>query len=228
MAVVNETIYIKGDANVEVTRPYATLGDLVQMECANPVVIPKLKTIKVLKFSDSSAKHSHHNNSRTVVSVLKLIECIHEKYPGMNVQNLGEQDIIVTYENQKTASQFIHWLKVVCVVLISFAGSAFSIMAFNNDVDTSKLFDQIYELVVGQASDGFTLLEVTYSIGIVIGILVFFNHFGKKRFSVDPTPMEVEMRLYENDIQTTLVENYSRKGKEIDVGTTDIAGDHRT
>ena len=38
MAVVNETIYIKGDANVEVTKPYATLGDLVQMECANPIV----------------------------------------------------------------------------------------------------------------------------------------------------------------------------------------------
>ena len=68
---------------------------------------------------------------------------------------------------------------------------------------------------------------MTYSIGIIIGILVFFNHFGRKRFSVDPTPMEVEMRLYENDIQTTLVENYSRKGKEVDVGTTDIVRNHR-
>ena len=29
--------------------------------------------------------------------------------------------------------------------------------------------------------------------------------------------MEVEMRLYENDIQTTLVQNYERKKKEIDV-----------
>ena len=228
MAVVNETIYIKGDANVEVTKPYATLGDLVQMECANPIVVPKLKTIKVLKFSETSAKHSHHYNSRTVVSVLKLIECIHEKYPGMSVQNLGAQDIIVTYENQQTAGQFVHWAKVACVVLISFAGSAFSIMAFNNDVDTSKLFDQIYELLMGKASDGFTLLEVTYSIGIIIGILVFFNHFGRKRFSVDPTPMEVEMRLYENDIQTTLVENYSRKGQEVDVGTTNVVNNHRT
>ena len=70
-------------------------------------------------------------------------------------------------------------------------------------------------------------MEVTYSIGIVIGILVFFNHFGRKRFSVDPTPMEVEMRLYENDIQTTLVENYSRKGKEVDVGTTNVVSSHR-
>ena len=50
MAVVNETIYIKGDSNVEVTKPNVTLGDLVQMECANPVVVPKLKTVKVLKF----------------------------------------------------------------------------------------------------------------------------------------------------------------------------------
>ncbi len=29
--------------------------------------------------------------------------------------------------------------------------------------------------------------------------------------------MEVEMRLYENDIQTTLIEDYSRKEKELDV-----------
>jgi len=101
-------------------------------------------------------------------------------------------------------------------------------MAFNNDVDTVKLFSQIYELVTGQKSDGFTVLELTYCIGIIIGILIFFNHFGKKKFTVDPTPMEVEMRLYENDIQTTLIETYSRKGKEQDVGSTNTSGTHRT
>ena len=91
-------------------------------------------------------------------------------------------------------------------------------MAFNNDVGGTKLFDQIYELVMGKQSDGFTVLEVTYSIGLTFGILVFFNHFGKKRFTVDPTPMEVQMRLYENDIQTALVENASRRKEELEVG----------
>ena len=67
-------------------------------------------------------------------------------------------------------------------------------------------------------SDGFTVIELFYSIGIIIGILVFFNHFGKKRFTVDPTPIEVEMRLYENDLQTTLIEDYSRKEQELDAG----------
>ena len=90
-------------------------------------------------------------------------------------------------------------------------------MAFNNDVDVTKLFGQIYELATGVETSGFTVLEVSYSVGVASGILIFFNHFGKKRFTVDPTPMEVQMRLYENDIQTTLVENADRKGEEIDV-----------
>ena len=101
-------------------------------------------------------------------------------------------------------------------------------MAFNNDVDVTKMFSQIYELVTGTKSDGFTMLELTYSIGLIIGILVFFNHFGKKRFSVDPTPIEVEMRLYENDLQTTLIENISRKEKELDVGKGSGSGSYRT
>ena len=68
-------------------------------------------------------------------------------------------------------------------------------MAFNNDVGGTKLFGQIYELVMGKQSDGFTVLEVTYSIGLTFGILVFFNHFGKKRFTVDPRCRCVSMKM---------------------------------
>ena len=163
-----------------------------------------------------------------MISILKIIACIHEKYPGLEVQNLGEQDIIITYEEQKTPGMVWHVIKTVIVVLITFCGAAFSIMAFNNDVSTSRLFSQIYEYVTGDVSDGFTILEVSYSVGITVGILVFFNHFGKKRFTVDPTPMEVQMRLYENDIQTTLVEDASRREQELDVGKSNHISSHRT
>lgn len=149
--------------------------------------------------------------------MLKIIACIHEQYPRLEIQNLGETDIIVTYENQKTPPLLWHILKVVLVSAVIFFGSAFSIMAFNNDVGVTKLFGQIYELIMGKKTDGFSVLEVTYSIGLAIGILIFFNHFGKKRFTVDPTPMEIQMRLYENDIQTTLVENAARQKKELEV-----------
>lgn len=217
------TLYIKGDRDVEVTKQDVTLGDILAVECSDKTVLPKIKTLRIIKFKKPGKQ-------RCVVSVLKIIACIHERYPGIEVQNLGETDIIVTYENQKTPPLAWHILKTIFVVAVTFFGAAFSIMAFNNDVDVTKLFGQIHELVTGQETSGFTILEISYSIGITLGILIFFNHFGKKRFTVDPTPMEIQMRLYENDIQTTLVEDAARKGEELDVGTVgaaDPSGSHR-
>ena len=97
MAVNQDTLYVKGDRNVEVTKREVTLGDLVSMECSNRVILPHLKTMKVLKIPENGEK-------RYVISILKIIACIHEKYPGLEVQNLGETDLIVTYEMQKTPS----------------------------------------------------------------------------------------------------------------------------
>lgn len=205
---------------MEVTKTDVTLGDIVTLECSNKAMIPKLNVLKILKIPENG-RH------RYVISILKIIACIHEKYPGVDIQNMGETDIIVTYEEQKTSGAAMHIVKTIFVALLTFAGSAFAIMAFNNDASVSNLFSQMYEFVMGSKTDGFSIMEVSYSVGITIGILVFFNHFGKRRFTVDPTPLEVQMRVYENDIQTTLVENASRKGAELDVGKADTTGNHR-
>lgn len=218
MSAGNDILYIKGEKNTEVSKLDVTLGDILSMECSNPNVLNRIKPLKILKIQE---KGQH----RFVISILKIIECIHKELPGLDVQNEGEIDLIVTYEKPEQTNIWLHRLKVAWIAGITFLGAAFSIMSFNNDVSTTEMFSQIYEQVVGTTTDGFTILELTYSIGLTIGILVFFNHFGSKRFSVDPTPMEVEMRLYENDIQSTLIEAYSRKEKELDVGKTDRSGD---
>lgn len=213
---MNSTIYLKADKNVEVTKPEVTMGDIFEIACSELKVISKIKDYLLFTFTEDPSK-AKTKKCRRVISILKVISCIHEVYPDAEIENLGESDIIITYENQKTSGAWIHWMKVILVVLITFVGSAFSIMTFNNDVQLTTLFSQIYELQTGRTPDGFSILELTYSLGLVVGILVFFNHFGKKRFSEDPTPIEVEMRLYENNIQTTIVETYSRKGEEIGV-----------
>ncbi len=220
MAANTDTVYLKADRNTEVAKPDVTIGDVMKVECANPAMTARIRTLKLLVFHHTDQK----KQKRVAVSIMKVIALIHEVYPSAEIQNMGETDFIVTYEEQKTPGMLMHVVKTAAVVVVSFFGAAFSIMTFHNDVDVTKLFAQIYQLFTGTSSDGFTILELTYSIGLIIGILVFFNHFGKKRFTADPTPIEVEMRLYENDIQTTLIENYSRKEKELDVGQTDISG----
>lgn len=220
MASENKILYIKGSRDVEVTKPDVTLGDLLSMESTDKLMLAKVRTLKIVRFKKSGRQ-------RCVVSLLKIIACIHGEFPQADIQNLGETDIIVTYEDQKTPAFAWHIIKTVFVAAVAFFGAAFSIMAFNNDVDVTKLFGQIYELMTGQETNGYTVLEIAYSVGVTAGILIFFNHFGKKRFTVDPTPMEIQMRLYENDIQTTLIENSERRGEEIDVGTTDTSGSNR-
>ena len=64
-----------------------------------------------------------------------------------------------------------------------------------------------YETVIG--------LEV--HVGLAVGILLFFNHFASWKITVDPTPIEVEMRLYEENLNKTLIKNGGRKESGIDV-----------
>ena len=147
---------------------------------------------------------------------------------GNGAKNIALLLAAVLKEEQKTKGKAFHILKTAVVSVLVFVGAAFSIMTFNNDVDVPDVFSQVYRFATGTKSDGFTVLEVSYSIGITLGILTFFNHFGKKRFTVDPTPLEVQMRTYENEIQTALIETASRKGEEFDVGKTDPSGNRRS
>ena len=103
----------------------------------------------------------------------------------------------------------------MCV--FTFFGSAFTIMTFNNDVGVGEVFLDFYKQVMGKPSNGFTILEVSYAIGLSLGILIFFNHIGRKKITHDPTPIQVEMRTYEKDIDTTFIENCGRKGTSNDV-----------
>ena len=207
---MSDTLYIQTEENVEVHHPHVYLQDIAKLSCTNSKILNHLRVLPVANLDPDKT-------GRYVISVMDLINDIQLKEPDLDITHIGEPNFIITYQKEGTVNIVIRWCKVIFVCLATFFGAGFSIMTFNNDVDVSKLFGQIYELVIGKESNGFTILEIMYSVGLVVGILIFFNHFGKKRFTVDPTPMEVQMRLYENDIQTTLVEDAARRKNEIDL-----------
>ena len=215
-----DILYLKIDRNVQAKGSPVHLRDIAGLYCSAKQIENKVRTLRL-------PTEVIRGPGRYVFSVLDVIAVIQQEYPSLEIENLGETDFIITVEKKQTMPDAANWGKTVFVCVLAFFGAAFSIMAFNNDVSVPKLFDQIYQWVTGIKPDGITIMEISYSIGISIGILVFFNHFGKKRFSVDPTPMEVQMRLYENDIQTTLVEDASRKEEELDVGRANHPGGHR-
>lgn len=214
MSGKNETLYLKIPQNTIVTDRHVTLGDIAKMECTDASVVRQLKQKKIFSFQDVKKKQK---NVFQVFSILKIIELIHEDYPNVDVTNEGEQNFIVEYIPNPDKPKWLEVIKVTLLCIVIFFGSAFTIMAFNNDVSVPDIFSKLYLQIMGRESSGMTELEVSYCIGLSLGILVFFNHIGKKKITADPTPIQVEMRKYEQDIDTAFIENAGRKGHSIDV-----------
>lgn len=205
-----ETVYLKTTISSKVHKTNVSIGDIAKVYCENTSVANKVKALHAYTFHNSQQK-------RIVFSALKLIEIICEAYPTVDVSHIGEIDFVIEYESNDKKFRVPTWINVLLCCIIIFFGAAFTIMTFNTDVSVSKMFSQIYTDVTGRTHDGFTILEITYSIGIGIGIIVFYNHFGKKKLSYDPTPIEMEMRKYETEIDTYYVDGVSKKGDHIDV-----------
>ncbi|MCI9124866.1 MAG: stage V sporulation protein AA [Eubacterium sp.] len=216
MAASPDTLYLKVDRNIVVQTYQVHLQDIAKMECTNTAILRQLKQKKIYSFpqKDTPNKKKHRLQ---VFSILNLIQQIHEDYPNLEVQNMGETDFIVECQADVQKNQVLDILKTVVLCIVIFFGAAFTIMTFNNDVAVADVFSQLYYQVTGQESNGVTEIEVFYAIGMPIGIMIFYNHIGKKKVTHDPTPIQVEMRKYEQDVDNTFIENESREGKNADV-----------
>lgn len=201
---MSDTLYIQTKENVEVHHPHVYLQDIAKLSCTNSKILNHLRVLPVANLEPDKT-------GRYVISVMDLINDIQLKEPNLDITHIGEPNFIITYQTEGTVNIVIRWCKVIFVCLATFFGAGFSIMTFNNDVDIPTLFEQIYTQVTGQPTTGNTVLEISYSLGIGLGVLFFFNHFGRIKLTDDPTPMQVQMRLYEDDVNTTIIEDDSRK-----------------
>lgn len=208
-------LYLKIDRNSCVNHPKVLLSDVAKIECENEALLRKVKQLPIYNFEGTAKGQSKHTT--VSVSILKVIQLIHGICSGVIVVNEGETDFVIEYQNNQKKHDILDKIKIVVLCVIVFFGSAFSIMAFNNDVSIPELFDQFYYQVMGVEASGINALEVSYCVGLTLGIMVFFNHVGKKKITADPTPLQVEMRKYENDLDMTFIENASRGEQNIDV-----------
>lgn len=199
---MDKTIFIKCKNHVKVTQGKVMLKDVAEVYCADKALANKARTVTVA--------HLKREGSRKVLSVLYIMDRLEEALPGVTMQSIGELDVIAEWEKK----QRLEALKVAFISLIAFFGTSFTIMAFHNDIGIRDVFEEIYNITRGNAPDGVGILELSYCIGLFVGISVFFNHIGKKKFTEDPTPITVAMYNYEKDVNQTIIEDAERRGVE--------------
>jgi stage V sporulation protein AA len=212
-------IYLKAERNTVVEHAKVTVGDVVSVVCANEQVRHTIQQMELYSFHSPEAQKPDRQREQhvKVCSILKVVAMIQNQYQAAHVENMGEIDFVIQYKPLKQERVWLSYLKTAVTCVIIFFGSAFSIMTFNNDVSITEMFEKMYEDTMGVPPGAVNIIEVTYSLGLAVGILIYFNHIGRKKITPDPTPVQVQMRMYEKNVDETFMEQSQRGGTSLDV-----------
>lgn len=207
---MDRTIYVKAPQCIEITTPKVEIKDFLTVYAADKALQKQVEHIPFYSFTEGRAE-------QTVVSILKIIETINTVLPDITVENLGEGDFILSYLPTDKHARIKEYVYTFFICLVAFFGGGYAIMAYNTDVGAKELFTYLSTLFTGNAKSGVLYISIAYAVGLTGGMLLFFNHLGAKKITSDPTPLEVQMRLYEKDVSTTIIKDISRRGENIDV-----------
>src|SRR5690625_2351689 len=90
---------------------------------------------------------------------------------------------------------------LACLVLLFlFGGAAMTVINFHYDVSMQEVQQKLHYILTGEQETFPLWIQIPYSIGLGVGMVLFLNQWFKKRFNEEPSPLEVEMFKYQKDI----------------------------
>lgn len=208
-------------------------ADAVYIQLKNRVAIPKGRPVMLRDIANLIAgpeweeelyaltllKPRPSDGNLILVDLLMVIPRIHDILPGIEIQLIGEGRTIVQIIGPMDSKRPSTALFVL-VWLVLFFGSALTIMNFHADVSMQEVQVRIVEMLTGHRDEHPYLFQIAYSLGIGLGMVMFFNHLFKKKWNEEPTPLEVEMFLYQKNIDQYVVnEEYGKMKKREAVKT---------
>ncbi|MFJ8256215.1 stage V sporulation protein AA [Peribacillus asahii] len=143
-----------------------------------------------------------------IIDLIEVIEVIQAADSSIEIQTFGPSQTIieVIYEKQK-----VSFLAFAAVWLLLFIGAAMTIMNFHVDVSMGEVHQRLFSIITGIEDKKPLLIQIPYSFGLGIGMILFFNHFFKKRFNEEPSPLEVEMFNYQQDLDQYVIMNENKE-----------------
>jgi stage V sporulation protein AA len=163
--------------------------------------------------------HSHviscptsQDGNLILIDMMMVIRSIRQIYPVIQIEGFGEPHVLIEIKSERARP---HFIILALVWLLLFVGSGLTILNFHADVSMLEVHQRIYELLTGKQIRHPYFLQIPYSIGIGLGMVLFFNHVFKKKFSEEPSPLEVEMFLYqESTNRYVITQEYEKIRKQ--------------
>lgn len=163
-------------------------------------IYPKEKE-EIIK--DICMRNYDNNNLRyDVIHLGEVIEKIKDELPSASINFLKADDVIIYFKSNKRDRT--KYLRVLVVSIIILMGSIMGIMNFHADVN---MYDSQYKMVsilTKNANKYLPYFKIPYSLGIGIGVALFFNKFIPTYSKDEPSPMDLKMYSLNKEIENQL------------------------
>jgi stage V sporulation protein AA len=193
--VLEKTVYIRMRNRV-MAKPEESiyLMDIAQI-IAPETVIAELKKLKVHQISEK-------DKNIIIIDVMKVIRLISSLIEDVEVQTIGPAQTIIEVIIKKRQMSFPFF---ILIWFLLFFGSAMAIMNFHDDVSMRSVQEKLYRIITGVEDSKPWIFQIPYSIGLGLGMILFFNHVFQKRINEEPSPLEVEMFNYQMDLDNYVI-----------------------
>lgn len=149
-----------------------------------------------------------------IIDSFFVIDYLNKQNENLEFQPIGPGQTIIRVEpSHKKTSIFM----VASVWLILFIGTAMTIMNFHYDVSMQEVQQKLHYLLTGKENKFPLWIQIPYSFGLGVGMILFLNHWFKKKINEEPSPLEVELFNYQQDLDKYLshYENQLNDNKHI-------------
>lgn len=187
---------------------YLRLRHKVQVKMGQKVTLGALAQLVAVGVNEEELKRmvihtvTPKDKHLIVIDATRVIGILKKHFPDMEVELLGPcQSILEIVFPQK----FPRMLLVSFVWVLLFIGSGLAIMNFHEDVSMQEVHQRIFEMITGKKEAYPLWIQIPYSLGIGVGMILFFNHLFKKRLNEEPSPLELEMFNYQQSIDQYVI-----------------------
>ncbi|RDU35003.1 stage V sporulation protein AA [Neobacillus piezotolerans] len=188
---MEKTVYIRMR-----NRIFASQGQEIRIGDIAQVLAPEgmERAIKELSIHQITKRDSNF----VVIDAMKVIKKITGLFQGADIQAIGPAQTLIEVNIEKRRVLSLPFF--ILIWLLLFFGSAMAIMNFHDDVSMKDVQAKLYTIITGEVDESPLLFQIPYSLGLGMGMVLFFNHIFKKRINEEPSPLEVEMFNYQQSM----------------------------
>lgn len=154
-----------------------------------------IKNIILRNYKNNKSKYD-------VIHLGEVIELIKNQYPKVHINFLKTDDIVIFFEeNKKDKTKY---LRIIIVSIVVLMGSIMGIMNFHADVNMEHSQFKMVDSITNDGNKYLGYFQIPYSIGIGLGVALFFNKFIPTYSKDEPSPLDLKLNSLNKDIENEI------------------------